>query len=89
MFHMHGMGGVSGLIRNIGRATARANRPLRARHWKARKGKPLGPKLVRGRGLHRRRRNYAGVFWAVFYLAIALAIAVAVFRFYLKPHLGW
>ena len=81
--------GMGGQARNIARALTRANRPLRARRWKAKKGKPLGPKLVRGRGLHRRRHDYAGVFWAVCYVAVALAIALAVFRFYLKPHLGW
>ena len=85
MFHIN----VGGLVRNIGRTVARANRPLRARHWKARKGKPLGPKLIRGRGLHRRRRDYAGVFGAVIYVALAFAIASTAFRLYLTPHLGW
>ena len=74
-------------VRNIGRALDRANRPLRTRHWKAKEGKPLGPKLIRGRGLHRRRRSYAGVFWAVFYLALAVAIAFTAFRLYVTPYL--
>ena len=83
MFHT----GMGTALRNIGRALERANRPLRARRWKAKEGNPLGPKLVRGRGLHRRRRDYAGVFRAVFYVALAVAIAFTAFRLYVTPHL--
>ena len=79
--------GMGGQLRNIGRALERANRPLRSRRWKAKKGKPLGPKLIRGRGLHRRRRSYAGVFRAVFYMALAVAIAFTAFRLYVTPFL--
>jgi hypothetical protein len=75
--------------RNIRRTLERANRPLRARHWKAKKGKPLGPKLIRGRGLHRRRRDYTAIFRVVLYLAVAVAVAFTVFRLFVTPTLGW
>ena len=55
------------------------------RRWYGGSGRPVGPKLVAGRGLARRRADITAPFrWAI-YLTLGLAAWYALFKLILEP----
>jgi hypothetical protein len=74
-------------IRAIGREAERINRkPSRTRRRHARAGKPIGPRLVRGRGLARRRPG-RGLARVVVHLVVAAALSLMLWKWVLLPFL--
>ncbi len=64
---------------NIGRSADRIG-PVRKRRWYRGSGRPVGPKLVAGRGLNRRRADITAPFrWAT-YLTLALGVFYTTFK---------
>jgi hypothetical protein len=78
----HGIAKIQRAFRAIDRLTRVRSR--RGRRYPKR-GRPVGPKLVVGRGLSRRRTDMSSILTTVFALALAAAIVLAVARFWLTP----
>ena len=80
-----GLGGCgSGWAANIRRSADRIG-VGKKRRWYSGSGRPVGPKLVAGRGLKRRRADITAPFrWAI-YLTLGLAGWYALFKLLLEP----
>ena len=78
-----------GIQRRI-REIERASPSLPKRKKKRRLGaeRPCGPKLVRGRGLKRRRADLWAPVRAVAYLALAAGLGIIVVRLWIVPFLN-
>jgi len=82
---MFGLGGLKRL-KNIGRTAERINQRRRIRLLPA-SSRPFGPKLVRGRGRPRRDPPTTYV-WLAFYLALAAALTIVIFKHFVAPAIG-
>ncbi len=79
-----GFGGVGGWAMRIKRSADRIGPVRKKRRWYRGSGRPVGPKLVAGRGLNRRRADITAPFrWAI-YLTLALGVFYAMFKLLLE-----
>ena len=75
-----GWGGVGARARKIKRSADRIGPVKKKRRWYRGSGRPVGPKLVAGRGLNRRRADITAPFrWAT-YLTLALGVFYTTFK---------
>jgi hypothetical protein len=83
-----GWPGTSGRLRNIKRLADKTNRAWVRRRSKraARAGRPVGPELIRGRGIARRRRT-TSVPRVLVYLLLSAAGVVFLFKYVVVPFL--
>ena len=81
---MIGVGGGTRWVRNIERLAERINKRSRAKRKRPKgSGKPVGPKLIRGRGLLRRRpKNRIEI---LVYLLVAAGLSILIGRYILLP----
>ena len=80
-----GWGGAGGWAKRIKRAADRIGSVRKKRRHRGGSGRPVGPKLVSGRGLSRRRADITAPFrWAI-YLTLGLGAWYAMFKLLLEP----
>jgi len=83
-----GFGGGVNLVRRVTRLADRLYRlPKKQRARPGKRDKPVGPRLVRGRGLARRRtRSRLGE--AIVYLVLAAGLTIILFKYFVAPFLA-
>ena len=74
-----GFGGVGGWARRIKRSADRIGPVRKKRRWYRGSGRPVGPKLVAGLGLKRRRADTAAPYRWVLYLTLAVGFVYALY----------
>jgi hypothetical protein len=72
-------GGYGGFVRRLSRDPGYGLRKRR-KEYGSKDTRPAGPKLVRGRGLRRRRAPALGAAWVVAILVLLAAVGVIVIR---------
>jgi hypothetical protein len=75
-------------IKALERASPYASRKRRRKRSGEGPERPAGPRLIRGRGLHRRRPNYARWLRTIACMAVAAAAAIFVATRWILPFLA-
>ena len=76
-----------GSVRRIERTSDWINRAPRKRK-QPKRGRPVGPRLVRGRGLARRRFDWRRPLSLIVYLLLAAGLTLLIFRTYVTGIIG-